>query len=338
MEDPPSNEVYFHADFAENIPIPLAHSQTSDMFHGSQRKTLSIFGAYIIQRDDRRSPRKLAVVLVGDVIEKSAAYANACIRRALTFVKGLGRLDALRFCFDSGNHFRSYESSHLLFHEVPLQYRQRAVTHYLVEKHGKGPDDAEIFARIRMWLKEYLLQEDAFIDTEQKLVSVLAAAAAREVRENKDGLQFHIEVFQPADRPTKKNELAFADHITRSYCWESIPGVRRGAPTLELRNWIFSDATAFTPVAYSVQQSDVAADAGDWRRGYWSDATWRKGPLELTEHNEITRRFTEQLSDATKTTLVAARSDDFASLVQRDERRLSKAKERQKRKRAQRGA
>ena len=124
------------ADFAENIPIPMSYAQTSDMFHGAQRKTLSIFGAFIVQRSSQASSRKLAVVLVSDVIEKSAAFANECVQRALSFVERVGNLDCLRFCFDSGNHFRSYESAHLLFHAIPVQRNQRCCTHCLVEKHG----------------------------------------------------------------------------------------------------------------------------------------------------------------------------------------------------------
>lgn len=101
----------------------------------------------------------MAVVLVSEVLEKSALYANSCIERILQFIPDLGQLSALRWCFDSGNHFRSYESSHLLFHSIPQQYQQRSFCHYLVEKHGKGPDDSEIFARVRQWLREYLVQQ-----------------------------------------------------------------------------------------------------------------------------------------------------------------------------------
>lgn len=45
--------------------------------------------------------RKLAVVLVDDIIEKSILYVNTCIERILSFVKGLGELKTLRFCLDS---------------------------------------------------------------------------------------------------------------------------------------------------------------------------------------------------------------------------------------------
>ena len=54
----------------------MSHAQTSDMFHGAQGKILSIFGAFIVQRSSQASSRKLAVVLVSDVIEKSAAFAK----------------------------------------------------------------------------------------------------------------------------------------------------------------------------------------------------------------------------------------------------------------------
>ena len=328
----PGREALLHADFAENIPIPMSHAQTSDMFHGAQRKTLSIFGAFIVQRSSQASSRKLAVVLVSDVIEKSAAFANECIQRALSFVEGVGNLDCLRFCFDSGNHFRSYENAHLLFHAIPVQRNQRCCTHYLVEKHGKGPDDSEIFARVRAWLAEYLLQEDAFVDTEAKLVSVLKDAAEKETRANRSGTQFHIEVFNPGPRPEQKTELSFSDRVTRSYCWESVPRRVRGEVRIQLRNWVFSDAQNYTDVSYTVNQTPVAEDSSAWRRGYWQECSWRKPALDLAEQNEITRRFAEQLSASTARTSVKKRTHDFDSLVERDERRLRKAQERRKRK------
>ena len=225
LESLPVAEAYLHADFAENIGVPLANRQTSDQFHGSQRKTLSVFGAYIVQPQQKNEKsRKLAVVLVSDVIEKSALYANKCIEKTLPFIHKLGKLQVLRCCFDSGNHFRSAQSAHLLLHDIPLRHRQRTVCHYLVEKHGKGPDDSEIFSRLRAWVQEYLRQDGVVIDEAQTLVQVFQAAADREYKANPLGVKFHCEVFDPGERPQEKQEISFEDHITRSYCWESIPG------------------------------------------------------------------------------------------------------------------
>lgn len=201
----------------------------------------------------------------------------------------------------------------------------------MVEKHGKGPDDSEIFARVRMWLREYLLKENAFIDTEEKLVEVLRSAADKEWKANKAGLKFQIEVFHPGPRPTEKHELLFDDHVTRSYCWESLP--RPGADKVILRNWLFSDARNFTAVPYQVQR--VAVEAGDWRKGFWSDCSWRKGPLELGSDNEITRKHSVQCTDSTAVTSVSLPNLDFASICARDERRLEKACRRKRRKRQQ---
>ena len=45
----PPNSFYLHADFCEKLPVPLNGSETSGMFHGAARKTLSIFGCYCVQ-------------------------------------------------------------------------------------------------------------------------------------------------------------------------------------------------------------------------------------------------------------------------------------------------
>ena len=37
------NKCYTHSDYMEKLPVPISGSETSDMFHGRQRKTLSVF-------------------------------------------------------------------------------------------------------------------------------------------------------------------------------------------------------------------------------------------------------------------------------------------------------
>ena len=98
-------------------------------------------------------------------------------------------------------------------------------------------------------------------------------------------------------------------------------------------NWLFSDARNFTAVPYQVQR--VAVEAGDWRKGFWSDCSWRKGPLELGSDNEITRKHSVQCTDSTAVTSVSLPNLDFASICARDERRLEKACRRKRRKRQQ---
>ena len=138
-------------------------------------------------------------------------------------------------------------------------------------------------------------------------------------------------IVSPSPAPVEKHELLFDDHATRSYCWESLP--RPGADKVILRNWLFSDARNFTAVPYQVQR--VAVEAGDWRKGFWSDCSWRKGPLELGSDNEITRKHSVQCTDSTAVTSVSLPNLDFASICARDERRLEKACRRKRRKRQQ---
>lgn len=135
---------YFQADFSENIGVPIAHEETSDMWHGAARKTLSVFGVYLRQWIENQVKTRI-VLYVSEVLEKSALFASLLIRKAVEKeVLNKGKLKKLIFVFDAGNHFRSYEAAHNTMIYIPLQYKQPCVTRYLVEKHGKGPCDAQI--------------------------------------------------------------------------------------------------------------------------------------------------------------------------------------------------
>ena len=76
--------LYLHDAY---IQIPQANRASSDMLHGAQRKTLSVFGAYIVQRAAPGAPLETTCVfLVSDVLSKLAAYAHLCIQDALKHV------------------------------------------------------------------------------------------------------------------------------------------------------------------------------------------------------------------------------------------------------------
>ena len=108
------------------------------MWHGAQRKTLSVFGAYIVQRSAPSAPLETTYVfLVSDVLSKLSSYGNLCIKEALRHVKRLGTLSTLRCWFDTSNHFRSYENLHCFAVEVAEAYKQRTRVSYFVETHGK---------------------------------------------------------------------------------------------------------------------------------------------------------------------------------------------------------
>ena len=62
---------YFQADFSENIGVPLANEESSDMWHGAARKTLSVFGVYLRQWEDGQLRTK-NILYVSEVLEKSS--------------------------------------------------------------------------------------------------------------------------------------------------------------------------------------------------------------------------------------------------------------------------
>ncbi|CAE7236307.1 Cacna1g [Symbiodinium sp. CCMP2592] len=333
----PKNCAYAHCDYMEKLPIPISNRETSDMFHGSTRKTISVFGMYLVECDAEGTRQTTAIILLSDVIELSAMFGNLCIKRALRHVKRMGSLDCLYLGFDAGNHFRSYENLHEFLYRIPAETGQTCRVNYLVEKHGKSMDDAEIFSPVRRWLDEFLLVDGAFADSEHAIQKILDKAAKREWKQNPVGTKFIVEVFEPGQKPNKSLELVFDDdadnHITRTYSWLSKPTGNARYP-VAIQNCLFSSAAAGRRATFSIAEKLVPADRRDWKRGYWGEsATWRRGPIQPGQVNEVIRKYREQLSVWRQPLPRARRATVFEELAARDEQRLQKVQSRQRKKR-----
>ena len=215
------NRAYCHFDFMEKLPIPISGSETSDQFHGSQRKTLSVFTMYAVQRNAAGQKTVLAVVLVSEIIELSALFGSLCVLECLKHIENVGSLEELILGFDAGTHFRSYENLYYFLHKLAAEKKQKCRVNFLVEKHGKSMCDSEVFSPIRRWLDEFLLNAEAFCDTEDAVVKVLLQYAKKEMKQNPGGTKFDIHIFAPP-KPRKTWALNFdEDLITRSYSWEA---------------------------------------------------------------------------------------------------------------------
>ena len=70
----------------------------------------------------------------------------------------------------------------------------------------------------------------------------------------------------------------------------------------------------------------------EWKRGFWQQPTWRRPPIALGETNEILKKHHMQMARF-RGILPPKRTLGFDELVARDEARLQRAKDRQKRKR-----
>ena len=233
------NRCYIHCDYMEKLPIPISGSETSDQFHGSQRKTLSVFTGYMVQCNSAGVRTVTAIVLISDIIELSALFASMCVMECLKHVVGLGTLDELVLGFDTGTHFRSYENMYWFLWHIAAHYRQKCRLNYSIEKHGKSMCDAEVFSPIRRWISEFLLNADAFCDTEQQVVDMLTAYSRREHEQNPCGTKFHISVFNPV-KPRTSHCLCFDDDlITRSYSWLAEPTNLPRFP-VTISNMVFS--------------------------------------------------------------------------------------------------
>ena len=98
--------------------------------------------------------------------------------------------------------------------------------------------DAEIFSPVRRWISEFLLNAEAFCDTEFEVAEVLQQYAKKEERQNPDGVRYIIQVYNPH---RKSYSLCFDDErlITRSYSWEAEPSNLQRFP-VRISNCVFS--------------------------------------------------------------------------------------------------
>ena len=324
------NSCYIHSDFMEKLPIPLSGSENSDMFHGAARKTLSVFGSYTIQVDQRGRREVTATVLVSDIIELSALFGSLCVLRSLKQVKNVGKLTELILGFDSGNHFRSYENLYYFLRKIPVEKKQRTRVNYLVEKHGKAFCDSEIFSPIRRWIDEFLLHPNAFCDTEEQVVEMLRSHARREMAQNPGGTKFHIEVFNPPKPATSHTLVMDEEFITRSYSWVALPTQNKRAP-VQIYNTVFSHVAPRGTVSFSV--NDKTPEGGEWKKAFWMDPSWRRESTAPGQDSDLVRKYRAQMATFRDPNMVAKRSYSFDDLVARDEARLERARVRHKRKR-----
>ena len=231
-----------------------------------------------------------AMAYVSEVLEKSALFASLLIRRAVEReMLHLGKLENLLFVFDAGNHFRSYEGAYNTMVHIPQSYRQRCETRYMVEKHGKGPCDSQLFSPMRRFLKQACMLPNFFADSEHAVVAALQAAAAAEHAANPNGPTWLIEVPElPAERPSTFALAMQNCQINHLYCFESIISARARAG-VQIKNWVFSDSSDCETVRFTVEPKEP--DFAQRKKGYFQDPSWQKPPLELGCDNSITRKY-----------------------------------------------
>ena len=274
-EELQSNACYMHCDFMEKLPIPISGSETSDMFHGSARKTLSVLAAYTVQVDKHGKRDVSATVLVSEIISALFSGVSACCRpssRSRMWV-----------------HFKSsslvlipgtirYENLYYFLHKLTKEYKQRTRVNYLVEKHGKAMCDSEVFAPIRRWIDEFLLHPKAFCDSETEVVNILSAHARREMSQNPTGTRFHIEVFHPPKPATSHTLVMDEEFITRSYSWVAVPTQNKRAP-VQIYNTAFSHLPPQDAISYAL--AEKPPEKGEWKNASGWTRRGAETPLHL---------------------------------------------------------
>ena len=250
------------------------------MFHGAARKTLSIFGCYCVQTNASGERDVVGhIILVSEVIELSALFGALCLQKALEKVSNIGTLAELILGFDSGTHFRSYES---LFYFLHKMVRDSRTTHPIElssrKVHGKSMADAEIFAASHSTMAwyEWLRHPNSFADDEHQVVEVLKTYAARESRAKPFRHSVPHRVLR-ASSQTKDEFTCCKWMMITSHA--PILGLLLQVETVDILLWCktacFSSSGPIHRVHYSVVDKPTPPEKLSWKRGYWNDPVWK---------------------------------------------------------------
>ncbi|CAK9009267.1 unnamed protein product [Durusdinium trenchii] len=133
-------------DWKQNVTIPLAHRQTSNMFWAQARMELSCLGIVVHAGQPSGGSKKLAFVILSDVIEHTSLAAAL----QLELLKGHLPMEQIReahFWCDCGAHYRNLD----LCAYLEMQWASREAggipisISFFGEKHGKGECDSLFF-------------------------------------------------------------------------------------------------------------------------------------------------------------------------------------------------
>lgn len=190
--DLPRGVVHYQGDFMENVNLPRANVETSDMFYGQARKTVGVYTAYILQWIDNKV-EELFIIVVAEVVDKTATWANHMVNETLKFIRNPSGCACLEFHFDTGTHFRSSESLHYYLVDLPVRYGVKVRLSYWVEKHGKDKCDSIANSSCDRWLESFLKTRDATVFSAQKLAEVYTDGAKQQMRDHPHGPRFEAD-------------------------------------------------------------------------------------------------------------------------------------------------
>jgi len=210
-------------DWMQYVTIPLASVSAGDMYYGTARMEISVFGVVLLL--NRGSGiETINVILVSEILDHTTLFSTIMLDRIVTMLTGMGAWQHVALWCDCGPHFRSFEMLAYLEETWFGKLGCPVSLNLFAEKHGKGLVDA-LFGQLRGWIRQYLMGGDKIIKTMAELVKVLTDGATQDeaLDPPPHGPCYHVEIIDSPEKPTEVLQWRGEVAIQSTYCLEVRP-------------------------------------------------------------------------------------------------------------------
>ena len=267
------NQILLWSDYKQNLTIPMAHTETGDMFYGTRRMEMTCWGCIIFRKLGGNLHIKHVIVL-SSIIEHSTLVSNLLYKEATKQIEDFDSVTEIIAWSDCGPHYKSYD--HCAgwtgdFVEAPPN--RTVLLCVFGEKHGKGQVDG-LFGEVEGWLGDFLKKKGSRIATVDEMEKVLHSCASRADNQTSRG-QYAVVRWEPERKPIGQRVLPKPEfQISKTYCLQIHPG----NPRLHICSTLMEDHTLADTYGQRPLKSfpkvewERIADR-EWRRGYFFQYT-----------------------------------------------------------------
>eukprot|EP00435_Cladocopium_sp_Y103_P063982 s508_g25.t1 len=287
------NQVLLWSDYKQNLTVPLAHTETGDMFYGTSRMEMTCWGCLIFQKEGSRLMTR-NVIILSSIIEHSALVSNLLYLEAAKQIANLTGVSKILVWSDCGPHYKGYDHvAGWIGNWVEAVPPRSVKLSFFAEKHGKGQVDG-LFGQVEGWLKNYLKKPGRQISTIDDMESVLRSEAARATKLDAT-MQYIVVRWEAEHKPPGAWVLPQPEfQISKTYCLHLMPG----NPTLRIRNTSLLDRTFSDVDGQKVAKTYPKVELADiadptWRRGFFSNTRWDRKAPKRGETDAIVSRYEE---------------------------------------------
>ena len=330
QEHLPIGALLIWMDWKQNLSLPLAGTETGDMFYGTERHECSVHGIFLLQNVGGEL-RKTHLVQVSPIIEHSALASSQLLDRIKNHVPDWQKLTYIYVYSDCGPHYRCQEMLAYWIGEWFAKVRCNVQVNFFCEKHGKGTVDT-LFSRVNSWISAYTKNKNARIESVEQLVKVLSDAAAEATRFARRGDKYLVDFWDTEKKPTQTWRLEVSEvSIMKTYCLEICPQ-RKDRLKPVLLDFVLSDQSNDRTNAKRciTQAQQVKIEAAPWRRGYFGSKRWDRAVPKKGDKDTIMARQAHHTARGLDTSSRFPQETSAEKYLRRHARRLIKSRERYK--------